>query len=201
MLALGHIGITLGIGLVGNKLLLRQAEKSQITSAATKGPVSERISLQLDLRYWMVGSILPDAIDKPLGIYLFPGFFGDNGRIMSHTIVFAALVLLLGFFIYRKYEKLWLLPIGLGVVTHLIFDEMWRSPQTLFWPLLGFNFPAYPESDWLGSIFEAYLSSPSAYIPEIIGGLVILGFAWYLLAKRRARVFLRLGNYLAGPLA
>jgi inner membrane protein len=144
----------------------------------------------------MIGSILPDAIDKPLDIYLLKGFFGDNGRIFSHTLLFALVILLAGILVYLKYKRLWLLPVGLGVVTHLVFDHMWSSPRTLFWPVWGFAFPAYPEANWLGTIFKAYHTSPTAYVPEIFGGLILLGFLGFLLAKRRTRQFLRRGLYL-----
>jgi inner membrane protein len=197
MLALGHVGITLGIGLVINRILPKQSIKSQPAESSTGGKFPKRAKIQLDLRAWMIGSILPDAIDKPLGIYLLPGFFGDNGRIFSHTLFFAFVILLASFFIYRKSKSLWALPVGLGVMTHLVFDQMWQSPQTLLWPSMGFAFPAYPEYDWLGNIFEAYFKEPSAYIPEIIGGIIFLGFVWYLLANRRTRAFLRWGRYLA----
>ena len=104
-------------------------------------------------------------------------------------------IILLALYLYRRGKSLWVLPLGLGVLTHLVFDQMWTDPQTLFWPLLGFKFPYNPESDWLGSIFEAYRSVPSDYIPEIIGALILGAFLWYLLRTRRMGGFLRGGEY------
>ncbi len=47
----------------------------------------------IDVRLLMLGSILPDLIDKPLGHLIFPE---DNGRIFAHSLLFVILLVLIG---------------------------------------------------------------------------------------------------------
>ncbi|MFC1907402.1 metal-dependent hydrolase, partial [Chloroflexota bacterium] len=64
----------------------------------------------------------------------------DNGRIISHTLLFLLIITLIGIYLYRVRRRNWLIVISAGTLAHLVFDEMWRTPETLFWPLFGFAF-------------------------------------------------------------
>lgn len=93
----------------------------------------------IDMRLLLVGSLLPDIIDKPVGMFFFRDSL-SNGRIFCHTLLFLILVTVAGLYFYRRYSKTWLLAFSFGTLTHLVFDQMWRTPQTLFWPLFGLPF-------------------------------------------------------------
>ncbi len=70
---------------------------------------------------------------------------------------------------------------------HLVLDSMWETPQTLFWPLLGWRFPASTESSWTGwiaNMFEGLKHDPVTYIPEVIGFFIVVGVISVLIKDR-----------------
>ena len=75
---------------------------------------------------------------------------------------------------------------------------MWRSPETLFWPVFGWGFPGSGVTDLWRTLWQALTSQPAAYVPEIVG-LAVLGFIGVrLIAKKRLRHFLRHGRIMEG---
>jgi len=86
------------------------------------------------MTFLALGSMLPDIIDKPLGLLAFGT--AEQGRTFGHTLLF--LIVLATLAVYLK--NLRLASVSFGVLAHLVLDSMWKSPAILFWPLLG-NFP------------------------------------------------------------
>jgi len=126
-----------------------------------------------DLAFVLLGSMLPDIIDKPLGAILFgtPAM----GRIFAHTLLF--LLLLAAVAIYCR--DLRLASLTGGVLAHLLLDFMWNSPSTLLWPLLG-SFPRAADLstlDYLQTLLRG-LSDPMVAVPEVLGLAYLLYFAW-----------------------
>ena len=148
MLLFGHIGITLGVAWL----------------------IESKLKVRINYGLIILGSLLPDAIDKPLGMFLLPF---NNGRIFAHTLLFILILLLIGL----KYRKS--LFLSFASFLHLIEDEMWKVPRTLFWPLLG-NFPPgdYSRfSEYIADKVSKYTTSFSpTFIFEIIGLIIILIF-------------------------
>ena len=54
-----------------------------------------------------------------------------------------------------------MLALAAGTFAHLILDEMWQVPVTLFWPLLGFSFPVEDLENWASDIWNALLIRPA----------------------------------------
>ncbi|MFC1903532.1 metal-dependent hydrolase [Chloroflexota bacterium] len=204
MLILGHTGLTLGITVLLNRALTKgnapppkgSLEPSTKTPQA-RASVSRHLAAwftslanRLDIRILLIGALLPDIIDKPVGQLLFRETF-SNGRIFSHTLLFLALITASGIFLQRSYGKNWLLVLSLGTSIHLILDEMWLSPKTLFWPLFGFTFEKIDLTGWTGGIFYALLHEPSIYIPELVGGVILVTFAWILVRNRKVSAFIK----------
>jgi membrane-bound metal-dependent hydrolase YbcI (DUF457 family) len=151
----------------------------------------------VDIRLLLLGALLPDIIDKPVGQLFFRETF-SNGRIFLHTLLFLSLIILIGIYLFRKNSRTWLLVMSAGVFTHLIFDQIWLSPKTMLWPLYGLAFEKVNLTGWAGGIFYALLTNPAVYIPELIGGITLVMFAWTLLSRRKVRSFIRhgtTGNY------
>ena len=148
---------------------------------------------RVGIRFILVGSLLPDIIDKPVGQFFFGGTF-SNGRIFCHTLLFLILVTVAGIYLYNHYNKTWLLAFSFGTMTHLIFDQMWRIPQTLFWPLLGFTFERIDISNWTPDIFHALLTDPVVYLPELVGAIILIWFVWLLLRSRKIYSFAKYGQ-------
>jgi membrane-bound metal-dependent hydrolase YbcI (DUF457 family) len=188
MFIFAHIGITLaGSTLVSgafNKFhgLLNTPSHASLDKPfpPRKTPFSEQIGLSslskfLDLRLLIIGSMMPDIIDKPLAVF---GF--GNGRSITHTLLIALTLLCIGFFLYLNKKKTWLMAIAIGVFTHLILDSMWATPNTLFWPLFGWSFPGAVSRLGFEQIrlwWNALFTNQSVDISESIGLAILLGAA------------------------
>jgi len=150
----------------------------------------------IDYRLALLGSMLPDIIDKPMGHYFLADTF-NNGRIFAHTLLFFLLLLSIGLYRLWRGGRTGFIILALCSGGHLILDEMWRIPQTLFWPLHGWAFPKSPQiTDWwqvLSRWFHGLETNPATYIPEIIGLVILLPIGLVLLRSGRLFQFLRCG--------
>ena len=205
MLLLGHPGITLGSAILLAKALPRrqfsrtqkneviEADSSSSQAAERQGSLQGYLASGLvslgnyaDIRVLLIGSLLPDIIDKPLGHLFFRNTL-SNGRTFAHTLLFLILFTLAGVYLYKRNGRTGLLAISFGIFTHLIFDKMWLNTRTLFWPLYGFSFARGDISDWIPNLFKALLTDPQVYIPELVGAVIL---TWFLLTlARRHKVF------------
>jgi hypothetical protein len=211
MLILAHVGITLGAAVLLQSVVYREypftvkrggAAEGALTSRETvpthdsssTGRTSPIISLakRLDIRFLLIGSLLPDIIDKPVGHYLFTDVF-STGRIFSHTCLFVILLTLIGLLIYRRRGQVWLLVLAFGSLIHLMLDEMWLHPRTLLWPLLGFNFEQPEQIGWLTNIGES-ITQPSVLALELIGAALLIWLLVVLVYNRQLTVFIRRGR-------
>ena len=160
MFIFGHIGITLGIF-----ILIRKIPRFS--------------GLDLNIPLIALGSMLPDILDKPLGEILLADTLA-NGRIYGHTLLFFILVLATAFYFYKKKNDHDVLIIPFASLMHLMEDRMWTTPQTLFWPLFGWQFPDGFQSagilDYFLSIFKnAYTPGMSfVFLSELLGLLIVI---------------------------
>jgi len=128
---LGHVGITLLLG----KWL------------------SKRLNKKWNLRLIVLGSILPDLIDKPLGILGFGG-----GRFISHTLLFTLAL------VVKK-------ELFFGSLVHLLLDRMWENPQILLFPILGFEVKGRV---YLLDFIQFFLRSRYSQVGEAIGAACLV---------------------------
>jgi len=144
----------------------------------------------LDIRLLILGSILPDIIDKPISMFLF-----GNGRIFSHTLLIFLIVLLTGIYFYIKRRATGVLAIAIGLFTHLILDQMWLDLKVLLWPLFGWSFPRGIREIYFHDWLAALISNPKIYIPETVGMVIILSFFLLLMRKKRFWAFIIHGKF------
>ncbi len=150
------------------------------------------------INYWYVavGSMLPDLIDKPVGIILFQDVFA-SGRIFAHSLLFVVVLGAAGYYLYtRKKDPRFLMLAG-GSLIHQLLDGMWNTPTTFLWPLLGWEFErrAAYGSFWqyLVGIYEKLgdignMGILFLVMTELFGLAVITIFgATYLQKRRRER--------------
>ena len=135
----------------------------------------------MDLRVLALGAVLPDLIDKPIGSILFTDYF-MTGRIYAHTLLFAVVALSAVMVLTRRgsaARKRWMaLPIG--VFFHLLLD-MPLDAETLWWPVLGVEFPSFAKGAFVDLV--AYLlRSPWVVAQEL------LGLSYLIALYRRARL-------------
>jgi len=177
MYLLAHSGITLGAA---------YAVEKSVRSPA----------LKVDYRFVLLGALLPDMIDKPLGHLIFPQVLA-GGRTFAHTLLFLLLVTLAGIIIYRIKAQQWGLCLAFGVLMHCILDSMWLDPVTLFWPLLSLSFPKRAEMDFFAVLnmwLRNLLTSAPVFIPEIAGGVILIFFAVRAVMQKKVCAFIRDGT-------
>lgn len=129
----------------------------------------------MDLRFLALGAILPDLIDSPIGLAFWSTF--GTVRLASHSLLFAAALLVMVMTTTRRGRprKRWM-PLAVGVLIHLVLDGMWRSPATLWWPFLGWEFDAtiyatvWPYLEWL-------LTDARTWALEAVGLIYLLVLA------------------------
>jgi hypothetical protein len=212
MLLFGHIGITLGAAVLlanvlpstrfskttGNEAIESSSSSSQVAVTLSnlpshKGSWLAPLGNRIDIRLLLIGSLLPDIIDKPIGLLLFRETL-SNGRIFCHTLLFLILITIAGLYLYRSRGRTYLLAVSFGILTHLILDQMWRVPRTLFWPVYGLTLDRMDVSDWMANILNALLTDPATYLPELLGVVILIWFAVTLLLRRKALSFLKSGQ-------
>ena len=108
----------------------------------------------------------------------------------AHTLLVSLVLVALGIYLLRKPN---VLIFALASLFHLVLDEMWLTPQTLFWPLYGWGFPKEDISHWWQSMFQELLTNPWMYLSEIIGALILVRFGAILVKKGMAGEFLLKG--------
>ena len=212
MLVFGHAGITLGsaalLTIVLSKSRFNRTTGSEsiqpsLTSFRNSQPPNDSPSYKtswlsslvshIDIRILLVGSLLPDIIDKPIGHFVLRDTI-SNGRIICHTLSFLIVVTLAGLYLYQSRGRTSLLAVSFGTFTHLIFDQMWRAPRTLFWPIYGFTFDRADITDWIPNILRALVTDPHVYVPELAGTAILIWFLLRLVRRRRVFYFLKSGQ-------
>jgi hypothetical protein len=125
---------------------------------------------------WLIpcasGAVLPDLIDKPIGYLLFPTTIGF-GRIYSHTLFIAILVLAAGLAIWKVKKDPGLMAVGVGIFSHQVLDVMWLQPQNWYFPFLG-PFKGAGMSDYFFVMTMRELKNPLEMILAILFGAAIL---------------------------
>jgi len=212
MLIFGHAGITLGAAVLLNdafsrshslptsetkvKEHLQTSSECVPTQKCTPGSRASwltSLANHIDIRLLLLGSLLPDIIDKPVGQFFFRKTF-SNGRIFCHTLLFLTLITLTGFYLYQNRSKTWLLVLSFGTGMHLVQDQMWLYRQTLLWPGYGFAFEKLDLTHWAQGILYVLRTEPDVYVPELIGAAILIWFVLALVRRRKVRTFIRNGQ-------
>lgn len=150
---------------------------------------------RIDYRVVLLGAILPDVIDKPVGRIFFEETF-QRSRLFGHTLALVV-VLMLGLQLLLRGDaaRRWLvLPIAAAI--HLGLDGMWNDPVTLFWPLFGTTFPPEIVGNYWLEVLLRPISHPLEAVKEVLGlGIIVYIAKAYGLAHRVAfRRFLASGS-------
>ena len=142
----------------------------------------------MDLRWLVVGAVLPDLIDKPLGWFVVTEY--ETARLWAHSLLFAVVVLFGVVLATRRGSERRdrFLPLAIGVFIHLVLDIPLES-ETLWWPFLGAEFPAF---EYYGDLGPYLFRAPWIWIQEAIGiGYLVHLWRRYQLgiAANRTRFF------------
>jgi hypothetical protein len=162
MLPLGHMGIGLEIAM----------------------PLGRRLSKRMIL----LGTVLPDLIDKPVyyGLSYITGKSGAKLGIIAGTRSFGHTALfLIGLTLVAVLKKSKALAaVSLGVATHLLLDNVSDlivdGPSTphrsLLWPLEGEQFPIYPFHGIINHLEKG--QEPFYLFCEVLGALLLFWEYW-----------------------
>ena len=120
----------------------------------------------MDYRLVLLGAILPDLLDKPLGMAL-----QLESRLWAHTLVFVVTVLVVSA-VPGLRQAVW---VGFGILTHLLLDQIWEQPYVILWPTLGWGFPV--DGPTVGGFLDVLLRDPVVQAGEIAGLVVLILFA------------------------
>lgn len=176
MVFFGHLGITAG--------LLKLYENTLHKKLGGGKP--------LDYRAVLIGSVLPDLIDKPVGVFLFRNVF-HNSRIFMHSLLVIALLFIAGLLLLKRRKNNKLLLLSVGCLIHIVLDSMWMFPGIFYWPFLGLQFPVRPAGDWAMEGFRHLLSDPLTLFSEIGGFFYISYLFMKAFIKHRFKTFLKEG--------
>jgi hypothetical protein len=159
-----HITVAGGAVWAVERFLRQRSTRSRaIGDAAGHSASSGEPALRtdaVDYRLVALGALLPDLIDKPLAWFLLRGAFKDD-HVFGHTLLLPALLLVPGVYLARRGD--WrLLSLGVATLTHVLVDPVLTYPKTLFWPLLGLEFPrtkgfASGYQPWIEAVVAAAL--------------------------------------------
>ena len=200
---LGHAGLTLATACTASYLSdalsarWHGAKTPQVGGARSRVDMShaspERgVRLSIDYRMVLLGSLLPDIVDKPLAFWLLPELVNHNTRGIGHTLVFNVGLLVIALLLLQLVRSYWPLIFALASLGHLLLDQMWQVPRKLLWPFYGWSLP--PGTTTLDEWINSLLSIKWLNLPEAVGGLVLIWFAIQVYRQRAVLQFLRMGT-------
>jgi hypothetical protein len=136
-----------------------------------------------DYRQIALAAVLPDLIDKPLAVFVFPEL--NAGLLFAHAPIFH--VALWALAAGRRELR----PFALAYTGHIIADRIWFFGDTFWFPLRGFRFHQWQHIGDPRAFSKAYIDlfkrRPDLFVYEI-GSLAV--FIWFLvsagLTNRRA---------------
>jgi hypothetical protein len=123
----------------------------------------------MDLRWVLVGSLLPDLLDKPVGSILFNDTF-ETHRLFAHSVLFPVAALLVVIVVTARGTALrkGLIGLVIGSLVHLVLDAAWADPEAFWWPLFGLDFPHVADSGF-SDLVRAMVTNPWVWIGEATG--------------------------------
>lgn len=124
------------------------------------------------LQFVLLGSMLPDLIDKPLGFIT--GI--NNGRMWGHTLLFSLSISLVALALLRRRSgSPWGVALfwsAFGSWMHLLLDRIWEQPDVVLYPTYGWGFPQGYMT--IEGLWDLLWSEPFLLATEILGGILLL---------------------------
>lgn len=149
---------------------------------------------KVDIRFLLLGIILPDLVDLPLGTVALADRY-STGELWAHsltlpTIYMVGVLLITG----RGRRRRAYMALGVGWLFHLLLDGIWVDPEVLFWPFFG-DIPAGGTPFW-PLAWERAVSDPWRWVKEVVG-IAYLSWLWVTLglgSSRRRREVIATGR-------
>lgn len=196
MIFFGHLGLTLAVTRTADKITINRKHTDRI--------------MGIDYRVVLVGSLLPDIIDKSI-LFFISGEKFKTGRLYAHSLLFALILFIIGIAVWYAYKK------SLGIIlaacsfVHLILDNMWSQLKVFLWPVYAFlpleiskslqvwsqhfvKTTAAKQTAESSSVLIQILTDPYLFITEIVGVFILMYFFLDLVKKKQIVRFLKSGK-------
>ena len=108
----------------------------------------------------MISSLIPDIIDKPLGM-LIPEL--SRGRTYFHSLLIVLIAAIIILVLIKNRYMLWGIAVACCIFSHQLLDGMWQLPSMWLYPFFG-PFPVAPPPDYAGYYLWLEVTSPSEWI-------------------------------------
>ena len=156
---------------------------------------------KVDVRFLLLGALIPDLVDMPLGTLVFADRFSSS-ELWGHSLVAASAYMGIVLVATRRgrRRRAWM-ALGVAWLFHLLLDAMWLNEEVFVWPFLGWELPSGTAPFW-PEAWQRATSDPWRWVQEAVG-LAYLSWLWVALglgdARRREAVVKtgRLPGYVA----
>lgn len=186
MLLAGHIGITLAAAKYVPRIV--RGINRRFNPPRGIHTFTQSWTERLDDRVLIVGSMLPDIVDKPLALFLAPSLVGHSLRNYGHTLIFAVAILAVAIALMAWTKRQCPIVLALASAGHLVLDVMWYSHRILFWPFMTPDFSPRYIHEWGPHPDVIYFGA------EALGLVIISWVGFTLVRKRRLRTWLLTGH-------
>ena len=130
---------------------------------------------EADMRFLLLGALIPDLIDMPVGTL---SARYSSGELWFHTLAAAGLTLVAGI-VFTNRRGIWrkrFVAVAIGMFFHLLLDGMWTSTDVFLWPFAGWEFPTGPTPYWSG-LWQRAFGDPVRWV-QAGAGLAYLAWIW-----------------------
>ena len=149
---------------------------------------------KVDVRFLLLGAILPDLVDLLVGTVIRPDL--ATGELWFHSLLAPSLYMAVVLLVTRRgRRRRAFMALGVGWLFHILLDGLWTDPEVLFWPFFGWEIPAGEAPFWAEAWSRA-TSDPWRWVLDAIGlaYLIWLWFATGLDQKARRDQLLETGR-------
>lgn len=137
---------------------------------------------KVDVRFLLVGAILPDLIDLPIGTLVLADRY-STGELWFHSLIAPTLYMTIALLATRRgrRRRAWM-ALGVGWLFHLLLDGMWVSQEVFLWPFFG-DIPGGDTPYW-PLAWERASQDPWRWAKEAVG-MGYLVWLWFALGLNR----------------
>lgn len=130
----------------------------------------------VDVRFLLLGAIVADLIDLPVGTIILAGRYSTGG-LWFHSLLLPTIYMIIVLVLTRRgrARRAWM-ALGVGWLFHLLLDGMWTSREVFLWPFFGIEIHA-GEAPYWPLAWERAMSDPWRWVQEVIG-LAYLTWLW-----------------------
>lgn len=134
---------------------------------------------KVDVRFLLLGAIVPDLVDLPIGTIVLAERFA-TGELWFHSLVIPSLFMATVIVVTRRgrRRRAWM-ALGVGWLFHLLLDAMWIDQDVFLWPFFGWEIPAGQMPFWTLA-WERAISDPWRWVKEA-AGFAYLAWLWIAL--------------------